>query len=62
MGLEPNIAYWERNMRIFADVAAHARPGERVFVVYGAGHAYFLRKWVLPHPRLELAEPADYLP
>lgn len=62
VGLEPNTAYWKRNMRIFADIAAHARPGERVFVVYGAGHAYFFRKWVLQHPRLELVEPADYLP
>lgn len=62
VGLEPNVAVWKRNMRIFADIAAHAEPGERVFVVYGAGHTYFFRKWVLQHPRLELVEPADYLP
>jgi len=62
VGLEPNISYWTRNMRIFADIALHAQPGERVFVVYGAGHAYFFRKWALQHPRIELVEPGDYLP
>lgn len=50
VGLEPNISFWTRNMRIFADVALHAQPGERVFVVYGLGHAYFFRKWALQHP------------
>lgn len=62
VGMEPNIAYWERNMRIFADIARHADPGERVVVVYGAGHGYFFRKWVLQHPGMELVEPAEYLP
>ena len=62
VGLEPNVSYWKRNMRIFADIAAHAQPGERVFVVYGAGHGYFFRKWALQHPRIELVEPGDYLP
>lgn len=62
VGLEPNISIWRRNMRIFANIARHAGPGERIFIVYGAGHAYFFRKWVLQHPRMELVEPADYLP
>jgi hypothetical protein len=62
VGLEPNISIWKRNMRIFADIAAHAQAGERVVVVYGGGHAYFFRKWVMQHPRLELVEPTAYLP
>lgn len=62
VGLEPNEAIWKRNMRIFADIAAHAEPGERIVVVYGAGHAYFFRKWAMQHPRIEFVDPLDYLP
>ena len=62
VGLEPNISVWKRNMRIFADIAAHAEPGERVFVVYGTGHAYFFRKWAMQHPRMEFVDPREYLP
>ncbi len=62
VGLEPNVAIWKRNMRIFADIAAHAEPGERIVVIYGTGHAYFFRKWTLQHPRMELVEPGEYLP
>lgn len=62
VGLEPNISVWKRNMRIFAEIARRTEPGDRVVIVYGAGHAYFFRKWVLQHPEMELVEPADYLP
>ncbi len=62
VGLEPNVSYWKRNTRLFADIAAHAEHGERVFAVFGAGHAYFFRKWALRHPRIELVGPGDYLP
>ncbi len=62
VGLEPNVSYWKRNMRIFADIAAHAEAGERIVVVYGVGHAYFFRKWAMQHPRIEFVDPLDYLP
>lgn len=62
VGLEPNISIWRRNMRIFANIARLTEPGDRVFIVYGTGHAYFFRKWVLQHPEMELVEPGDYLP
>lgn len=62
VGLEPEISIWRRNMRIFANLARIAEPGDRIVVVYGAGHGYYFRKWVLQHPEMELVEPGDYLP
>lgn len=62
VGLEPETAIWHRNMRIFADIVGLSEPGDRVLVVYGAGHAYFFRKWALQHPATTLVEPGSYLP
>lgn len=62
VGLEPETSIWHRNMRIFANLAHLAEPGDRIVVVYGAGHGYFFRKWVLQHPDMAPIEPADYLP
>jgi len=49
-------------MRNFANPGRIAQPGDRIVVIYGAGHRYFFRKWVLQHPDTALVEPGDYLP
>ena len=54
--------WYDRNIRIFANVQKLAQPGERVLVIIGAGHAAILRELVGYDPRLELVEAIEYLP
>lgn len=56
-----NARYFERNARIFAKLTRIAQPGDRVLVVYGSGHSYWLRHFVEEAPGFELVEPNDYL-
>lgn len=54
--------WYERNIRIFADLRALAEPGDRILVIFGAGHAPILRELVIHDPALELVEANDFLP
>lgn len=56
-----NARYYERNARIFAKLTRVAGSGDRVLVVFGAGHSYWLRHFVTEAPGFELVEPNDYL-
>ena len=56
-----NARYYQRNARIFARLAAIATPGDRIVVVFGAGHSYWLRHFVKETPGYELVEPNTYL-
>ncbi len=56
-----NARYYERNARIFAKLMTVVEPGERVLVVYGSGHSYWLRHFVSETPGFDLVEPNDYL-
>lgn len=60
-GAEPDGAWYLRNARIFAKLTQIARPGDRVFVMFGAGHAYWLRHFVETTPGFQLVEPDRYL-
>jgi hypothetical protein len=60
-GAELNAAWYLRNARIFARLTQIARPGDRVIVVFGAGHAYWLRHFVETTPGFQLVEPDRYL-
>ena len=60
-GAELNAAWYERNAKIFAKLLRVAKPGDRVLVVYGAGHSYWLRHFVEEMPGFELVEPSAYL-
>ena len=53
--------WYERNIRIFADVQRIAEPGDRILVIFGAGHAAILRELVASDPGLELVDATDYL-
>lgn len=53
--------YYRRNLRIFANIEAIAEPGERIFVLFGAGHQPFLRPLIEASPQMELVDPLDYL-
>jgi hypothetical protein len=54
--------WYERNLHIFANLAAVAQPGERVLLIIGGGHAPILRDLVRVHPDMRLVEALDYLP
>ncbi len=54
-------AWYDRNLRIFANLASIAAPGDRVLLIIGAGHTPILRHLVEAHPDMELVEAVDYL-
>ncbi len=60
-GAELNAAWYERNAKIFAKLTQIAQPGDRVLVVFGAGHAFWLRHLVQNTPGFQLIETDDYL-
>ena len=60
-GAELNAAWYERNAKIFTKLMQVARPGDRIVVLFGAGHAYWLRHFVATTPGFRLVEPNDYL-
>jgi hypothetical protein len=60
-GAELNSAWYQRNAKIFAKLMQIARPGDRVVVVFGSGHAFWLRHFVQNTPGFELIEPNSYL-
>ena len=57
-----NARWYARNAQIFARLLQVARPGDRIVVVYGSGHNYWLRQMVETTPGFRLVEPGDYLP
>jgi len=61
VGAHQMTAWWGRNMVIFARIAQIAEPGERVLVIYGAGHKYLLDQYVREAPGFTLVDPLDYL-
>ena len=60
-GADLNAAWYLRNAKIFARLTQIAKPGDRVIVVFGAGHAFWLRHFVETTPGFQLVEPDDYL-
>lgn len=60
-GAELNARWYARNAQIFARLVQVARPGDRIVVVYGSGHAYWLRHFVETTPGFELVEPTAWL-
>jgi hypothetical protein len=54
-------AWYERNFLICARLAQEVKPGDRVVVMFGAGHAFLLRQCVAEMPGWKLVEPNDYL-
>ena len=57
-----NGRWYTRNAVIFAKLLQVAKPGDRIIVIYGAGHSYWLRNLVKQMPGYKLVEATDYLP
>lgn len=60
-GADLNAMWYLRNAKIFAKLQLVAKPGDRVLVVYGSGHNYWLRHFVKTAPGFRNIEPAPYL-
>jgi len=61
-GAKLNAAWYERNAVIFANLLRVAKPGDRILMLYGGGHAYWLRHFVGAMPGYRLVDPERYLP
>jgi hypothetical protein len=60
-GADLNGSWYLRNAKIFAKLTQVAKPGDRVVVLFGAGHAYWLRQLVQNTPGFILVEPNKFL-
>jgi hypothetical protein len=52
---------YARNLKIYANMARLIVPGDRVLVIYGAGHGHLLRQFIRYSPDLELVDAGEYL-
>lgn len=55
-------AWYARNLRIFNRLVSIAQPGDRIFVLYGAGHAYLLNQFARESGVFALADPLAFIP
>ena len=53
--------WYQRNLRIYANLARIAEPGDRVFVLYGQGHIPILRQLASESRMFCLEDPLPYL-
>lgn len=60
-GADLNAMWYLRNAKIFAKLMHIAEPGDRIVVVYGAGHAYWLRHFASETPGYAMIDPLRYL-
>ena len=60
-GAEFVAAWYERNLKIFSNLHRISEPGDRVLVIYGAGHIPHLRYFVTLSPYFCLEDPLPYL-
>lgn len=60
-GAEFVATWYERNLKIFSNLHRISEPGDRVFVIYGAGHIPHLRYFVTLSPHFCLEDPLPYL-
>jgi hypothetical protein len=60
-GAEFVATWYERNLKIFANLHRISEPGDRVFVIYGAGHIPHLRYFVTLSPHFCLEDALPYL-
>lgn len=50
-----------RNAKMFAKIGMIAKPGDRILVLVGSGHATWLRHFAERAPGFVLVEPMPYL-
>lgn len=60
-GAALNYGWYARNALIFSNIAASSQPGDRILVVYGSGHNYWLQHFAETAPGFEFVDPRPYL-
>lgn len=60
-GAEMMTEWYRRNLRIFSNIQDIAQEGDRVLVIYGAGHCKILQQLVYDFNDMELVDPLNYL-
>jgi hypothetical protein len=60
-GAELNAAWYLRNAKIFTKLQTVAEPGDRILVLYGAGHNFWLRHLLRHTPGFVYVDPATVL-
>ncbi len=60
-GAELNAYWYMRNAKIFSKLSLVAKPGDRILILFGAGHNFWLRHFVQETPGYVLVEPGKYL-
>jgi Family of unknown function (DUF5694) len=60
-GADLNAMWYLRNAKIFGKLMQVAKPGDRVLVVYGAGHNFWLRHFANNVPGYVSVDPMPYL-
>jgi len=61
VGAELLSAWYDRNIHIFANIAAISEPGERVLVIMGAGHLAILKQLIESDAQMDWVTALDYL-
>jgi len=62
VGAELVSTWYERNIHIFANLQRISEPGDRILVIFGAGHAPILRELVESDPEMTFVAAGPYLP
>lgn len=53
--------WYDRNIGIFANLQTISEPGDRIVVLYGAGHVSILREFISSATNMEFIDPLQYL-
>lgn len=53
--------WFGRNLTIFNNIVRHTEPGDRVLVIYGAGHGNYLRQLATDSGRYDVHDPLTWL-
>lgn len=53
--------WYRRNLSIFGNLQNISEKGDRILVIYGAGHCQILRELVKGYRKFELVDPLNYL-
>lgn len=61
-GADMLAGWYQRNLRIFVNIQRNLVPGDRVIVLIGSGHAYYLNQTVKESPTMQHVDPLKYLP
>lgn len=60
-GADLNAMWYLRNAKIFSKLMRASKPGDRVLVIYGSGHAYWLNHFASVTPGYLAIDPLPYL-